>query len=72
MKGRSREAIQQTGPALDLLKKFSIECLIDVHSRPYSKLNPHFNREDLAATLESKGIKYVFMGEPMKRILKLP
>jgi uncharacterized protein (DUF488 family) len=50
---------------LDLLKKFSIDFLLDVRSRPYSKFNPQFNREDLAASLAHNGIKYVYMGDTL-------
>jgi len=50
---------------LSLLKKFSIDYLIDVRSRPYSGFNPQFNRESLAANLEQAGIKYVYMGDTL-------
>jgi uncharacterized protein (DUF488 family) len=46
-----------------LLKKFQIEFLIDVRSRPYSKLFPGFNRNQLLQTLKSHHITYVFMGD---------
>ena len=48
---------------LALLKKFSIDYLIDVRSQPYSKFNPQFNQNDLKIFLDCNGIKYVFMGD---------
>ena len=45
-----------------LLKQHTIACLVDVRSQPYSRYNPHFNRETLAATLRAAGIQYVDMG----------
>jgi len=48
---------------LSLLKKFSIEYLIDVRSVPYSGYNPQFNQNNLKVFLEQNGITYVFMGD---------
>ncbi|HEX9510588.1 MAG TPA: DUF488 domain-containing protein [Puia sp.] len=56
---------RKTSELLDLLKQFSIDFLIDVRSRPYSKFNPQFNREELASSLEQGSIKYVFMGDTL-------
>ena len=50
---------------VSVLKKFGIQYLVDVRSQPYSKFNPQFNQNDLKFTLESNGIKYVFMGEAL-------
>jgi uncharacterized protein (DUF488 family) len=50
---------------VSVLKKFGIQYLVDVRSQPYSKFNPQFNQNDLKFTLESNGIKYVFMGESL-------
>lgn len=48
---------------LDLLRKFNIEYLIDVRSKPYSKFNTQFNQNELKIFLENNGIRYVFMGD---------
>ena len=48
---------------LSLLKRFSIDFLLDVRSRPYSKFNPQYNREHLAASLDRENIKYIYMGD---------
>lgn len=47
----------------ELLRKYGIKYLIDVRSTPYSKFNPQFNQNELKSFLESRGIKYVFMGD---------
>jgi uncharacterized protein (DUF488 family) len=45
-----------------LLKKYGITALCDVRSRPYSRMNPQFNREPLKQALREAGIVYVFLG----------
>lgn len=50
---------------LALLKKYSIQYLIDVRSQPFSKFNPQFNQNDLKFFLEYSGIRYVFMGDTL-------
>ena len=48
-----------------LLEQHSIRTLCDVRSAPYSRYNPQFNRETLAATLQAAGITYRFMGDTL-------
>src|SRR5215207_2108287 len=48
-----------------LLEQYSIQTLCDVRSAPYSRYNPQFNREMLAATLQATGITYRFMGDTL-------
>src|SRR4051795_13627847 len=48
-----------------LLEQHSIRTLCDVRSAPYSRFNPQFNREMLAATLQTTGITYRFMGDTL-------
>jgi uncharacterized protein (DUF488 family) len=50
---------------VQLLKKHSITAVCDVRSKPYSRMNPQFNRESLSETLASSGIKYVFLGKEL-------
>lgn len=50
---------------LDLLKKYSINFLIDVRSQPYSKYSPQYNQNILKDHLEMHNIKYVFMGDSL-------
>jgi uncharacterized protein (DUF488 family) len=48
-----------------LLEQHCIQTLCDVRSAPYSRYNPQFNREALAATLRAAGISYRFMGDTL-------
>lgn len=48
-----------------LLKRHSITAVCDVRSKPYSRVNPQFNRESLKDTLASSGVKYVFLGREL-------
>ena len=50
---------------VELLVQHAITCLVDVRSQPYSRYNPHFNRETLAATVRKVGIHYVDMGSTL-------
>jgi len=45
-----------------LLKMHGVTALCDVRSRPYSRTNPQFNREDLKEHLRAAKIAYVFLG----------
>jgi uncharacterized protein (DUF488 family) len=48
-----------------LLEQHSIRALCDVRSAPYSRYNPQFNRERLAATFRATGIIYRYMGDTL-------
>ena len=48
-----------------LLQSHYATAVADVRSVPYSRLNPQFNQERLAATLEDHGIRYVFLGREL-------
>jgi uncharacterized protein (DUF488 family) len=48
-----------------LLRQHSITALCDVRSKPYSRLNPQFNREALEETLLAHGIAYRFLGKEL-------
>lgn len=50
---------------IDLLKKHGITAVADVRSKPYSRMNPQFNREDLKKRLRDARIKYVFLGREL-------
>jgi uncharacterized protein (DUF488 family) len=45
-----------------LLVMHRVEVLADTRSHPYSRHAPHFNIEDLKATLSDYGIGYLFLG----------
>jgi uncharacterized protein (DUF488 family) len=46
---------------LSLLRKHSIETVVDVRSAPYSKYSPEFCKSSLKSLLVSQGIKYLFL-----------
>jgi uncharacterized protein (DUF488 family) len=45
------------------LQNVSIDAIIDVRSSPYSRFNPHFNRENLENSLHRSDIGYRYMGD---------
>jgi uncharacterized protein (DUF488 family) len=50
---------------IELLAQHRIVTLCDVRSAPYSRYNPQFNREDLAAHVRAAGLAYNFMGDTL-------
>lgn len=50
---------------VDLLKQHGITALCDVRSKPYSRMNPQFDREELEKTLSAQGIEYRFLGKEL-------
>lgn len=50
---------------LKVLTANRIEYLIDVRSKPYSSYKPAFSKIALPTFLESKGVRYVFMGDSL-------
>ena len=50
---------------IGLLKQHHITAIADVRSIPFSRFNPHFNREALEASLRRANISYVHMGQQL-------
>jgi uncharacterized protein (DUF488 family) len=50
---------------LSLLRSANVTAIADVRTSPYSRLYPHFNREDLRHELRLDGISYVFLGKEL-------
>lgn len=50
---------------LALLQRYGVTALADVRSTPYSRFNPQFRRDALAASLASSSIEYIFLGETL-------
>lgn len=48
-----------------LLQRHAAAAVADVRAAPYSRFNPQFNREPLAASLAACGIAYVFLGSEL-------
>lgn len=47
------------------LKKWSINCVVDLRSKPYSEYVPQFNRESLSGSLRKVGIDYLYFGDKL-------
>jgi uncharacterized protein (DUF488 family) len=47
---------------LGLLERHRIDAVADVRSTPFSRRNPQYNKQELAAALEAQGIAYVYLG----------
>jgi uncharacterized protein (DUF488 family) len=60
--GHSTHSIERF---IALLKSACITAVSDVRSRPYSRMNPQFNREPLQKALQTEYIKYVFLGKEL-------
>jgi len=60
--GHSTHSIEKL---IELLLMHDISVVCDVRSKPYSRMNPQFNREDLKESLKHVGIKYLFLGEEL-------
>ncbi len=50
---------------INRLKKWNINCLVDLRSQPYSGYVPHFNRESLSASLKKAEIDYLYFGDKL-------
>lgn len=48
-----------------VLKKYRVDFLIDIRSRPYSRYKPEFSKQALQRTLQQNDIRYVFMGDTL-------
>jgi uncharacterized protein (DUF488 family) len=48
-----------------LLQRHEITAIADVRSKPYSRMNPQFNREELKVALRAQGMAYVFLGKEL-------
>src|ERR1700733_525129 len=60
--GHSTHSIERF---IELLTAANINAVSDVRSRPYSRMNPQFNREPLKNVLRAANIKYVFLGKEL-------
>ena len=50
---------------IDLLQLHNVTAVADVRSRPYSRINPQFNRESFSEKLKAVGIRYAFLGREL-------
>lgn len=54
-----------TDKFLEIICAYNIQVVVDVRSAPYSKFCPQFNKEIIEKSLQSKGIKYLFLGKEL-------
>lgn len=50
---------------INRLKKWDINCLVDLRSQPYSEYVPHFNRDRLSISLKNAKIDYLYFGDKL-------
>ncbi len=50
---------------VNLLAQHRVSVLADVRSAPYSRFNPHFNRESLSGALKASEIEYAYFGREL-------
>ncbi|MGL5378553.1 DUF488 domain-containing protein [Clostridium sp.] len=48
---------------IEMLKKYNIDCVVDIRGIPYSKYNIQYNKEVIEKTLKRNGFIYIYMGE---------
>lgn len=48
-----------------ILKRYRVQYVIDVRSKPFSKYNIEYNKNELDKSLADDNIKYVFMGDSL-------
>lgn len=48
---------------LELLRKYNINCIVDIRSVPFSKYVPHFNKNVIKKFLNFNNIIYVYMAD---------
>jgi uncharacterized protein (DUF488 family) len=50
---------------IQLLKQYEIRFLLDVRSKPYSRIHPDFAYQTLQQHIENADLKYVYMGKEL-------
>ncbi len=50
---------------LSILKKFDVDLLIDIRTRPFSRFNPDYRAKKLELHLINNGIRYLFLGQEL-------
>ena len=58
--GHSNYSIEKL---IDMLKKYNINCVVDIRGIPYSKYNVQFDKETIKYTLTKAGFIYIYMAK---------
>lgn len=48
---------------INILKKYNINCVVDIRAIPYSKYNTQYNKEFFQANLKKLGYTYIYMAD---------
>lgn len=48
---------------IDILRKYDINCVVDIRQTPYSKYNTQYNREAFSENIKELGFTYIYMGK---------
>ena len=48
---------------IEILKKYNINCVVDIRAVPYSKYNTQYNKEFFQANLKKLGYTYIYMAD---------
>ena len=48
---------------INILKKYNINCVVDIRAIPYSKYNTQYNKEFFQANLRKLGYTYIYMAD---------
>lgn len=51
------------GKFIEMIKKYNINCIIDIRETPYSKYNVQYNKEYFRENLKKDEYTYIYMGE---------
>ena len=54
---------QEVKTFIGLLKKYSIEVVVDVRSNPYSKYASQFNKKEIQRDIQTNDMNYLFLGK---------
>ena len=48
---------------IEILKKYNINCIVDIRAIPYSKYNTQYNKEFFQSNLKRLGYTYIYMAD---------
>ena len=51
---------------IEILKKYNINCVVDIRAIPYSKYNTQYNKEFFQANLKKLGYTYIYIQHKLR------